>query len=57
MEVTMTNKEYLKIQFKKLIKHNLKIKVFDGEGNSTNYLNITSNNAKEILKILTKEDS
>tara|TARA_R100000664_G_C2708616_1_gene106218 strand:+ start:504 stop:833 length:330 start_codon:yes stop_codon:yes gene_type:complete len=51
----MTNKEYLKNQFKKLIKHDLKIKVFDGEGNSTNYLNITPNNIKQILKILTKD--
>jgi len=54
----MTDKEYFQSQLRKLknTKYGFKIKIFDNEGNSTNYLNITSDNAKEIINILTKDE-
>ena len=46
--------KYLYDQFKKLKKteYGFKIKISDGEGNSTNTMDLTPNRAKDILKIL-----
>jgi len=50
----MTSEEYLKHQFKKLqkTKYGFSIKIFDGNGNATNQMELTPNRAKEILKLL-----
>ena len=50
----MTNEEYLKHQFKKLqkTKYGFSIKIFDGNGNATNQMELTPNIAKEMLKLL-----
>ena len=50
----MNDSEYVRNQFNKLkkTKYGFSIKIDDGEGNHTNRMNLTSNNAREILKIL-----
>ena len=55
----MNNKKYLENQFKILVntEYGFKIKISDGEGNATNYLNITSNDLQNILKTLTNEEN
>ena len=46
--------KYLYDQFKRLkyTEYGFKVKIFDSEGNSTNYMELTPNRAKDILKIL-----
>jgi len=48
--------DYLKGQFEKLktTKYGFSIKIFDGEGNSTNQMELTPNRADEIKEILKK---
>jgi|TARA_R100000479_G_scaffold5577_1_gene2526 radical SAM superfamily enzyme YgiQ (UPF0313 family) len=50
----MTSEEYLKNEFKKLqkTKFGFSVKIFDGNGNATNQMELTPNRAKEILKLL-----
>lgn len=50
----MDSKEYIKLQFSKLVhtKWGYSIKIFDGNGNVTNQMELTPNRAKEILKII-----
>lgn len=52
----MTDKEYLENQFKKLVNstYGFSIKISDGEGNSTNRMDLTPNRAKNILEWLEK---
>ncbi len=56
---SMTSKEYLKTQFKKLkkTKYGFSLKIFDGEGNETNQMELTPNRAKEIIEILKDFDN
>ena len=53
----MTSEEYLINQFKKLqkTKYGFSIKIFDGNGNATNQMELTPNRAKEILEVLKNE--
>ena len=48
--------DYLQGQFKKLktTKYGFSIKIFDGEGNSTNQMELTPNRTDEIKEILKK---
>ena len=50
--------DYLKGQFKKLktTKYGFSIKIFDGEGNSTNHLELTPNRIDELKKIFDKSE-
>ena len=50
----MTSEEYLRRQFYKLknTKYGFSVKIFDGEGNHTNQMELTPNRAIEILRIL-----
>ena len=52
-----TSYDYLKDQFKKLkkTKYGYSVKIFDGNGNHTNQMELTPGRAKEILKILQNE--
>ena len=52
----MTDQEYLESQFKKLVNstYGFSIKISDGEGNSTNRMELTPNRAKHILEWLNK---
>jgi hypothetical protein len=52
----MTDKEYLENQFKRLVNgiYGFSIKISDGEGNSTNRMELTPNRAKHILEWLNK---
>ena len=54
----MTSEEYLRNQFDKLnkTKFGFSIKIFDGEGNYTNQMELTPNRAREILKILEEKE-
>ena len=54
----MTSEEYLRNQFDKLkqTEFGFSIKIFDGEGNYTNQMELTPNRAKEILKILEEKE-
>ena len=47
---------YVREQFKKLktTKYGFSIKIFDGEGNSTNQMELTPNRTDEIKEILKK---
>jgi hypothetical protein len=53
----MTSKEYLINQFNKLqkTKYGFSIKIFDGNGNATNQMELTPNRAKEILEVIKNE--
>tara|TARA_R100001082_G_scaffold58105_1_gene32197 strand:- start:215 stop:391 length:177 start_codon:yes stop_codon:yes gene_type:complete len=53
----MTSEEYLRNQFDRLKKTEFgySIKIFDGEGNFTNQMELTPNRAREILKILEEQ--
>jgi len=55
----MTSKEYLINQFKKLqkTKYGFSIKIFDGNGNATNQIELTPNRAKEILEFIEGENN
>ena len=46
--------EYLRNQFDRLknTEYGFSIKIFDGDGNYTNCMELTPNRAKDILKIL-----
>jgi len=46
--------KYVREEFKKLknTKYGFSIKIFDGEGNYTNQMELTPNRAKNILEIL-----
>ena len=46
--------QYIRGQFDKLedTKYGYSIKIFDGNGNHTNYMELTPNRAEDILKIL-----
>ena len=46
--------QYVKNQFDRLedTKYGFSIKIFDGNGNHTNCMELTPNTAKDILKIL-----
>jgi len=50
--------DYLKGQFEKLktTKYGFSIKIFDGEGNSTNHLELTPNRIDELKKIFDKSE-
>tara|TARA_Y100001973_G_C5195500_1_gene333974 strand:- start:186 stop:365 length:180 start_codon:yes stop_codon:yes gene_type:complete len=50
----MTSEEYLKKQFDRLknTKYGFSVKIWDGEGNHTNQMELTPNRASQILKIL-----
>ena len=50
--------DYLKEQFEKLktTKYGFSIKIFDGEGNSTNHLELTPNRIDELKKIFDKSE-
>ena len=47
-------KQYIRSQFDKLedTKYGYSIKIFDGNGNHTNCMELTPNRAEDILKIL-----
>ena len=51
--------QYLRTKFKKLknTKYGFNIKIFDGENNSTNYMELTPDRAKDILKILVEREN
>tara|TARA_R100001129_G_C5269847_1_gene233748 strand:+ start:706 stop:879 length:174 start_codon:yes stop_codon:yes gene_type:complete len=53
----MTSEEFLRYQFDTLKKTEVgySIKIFDGEGNFTNQMELTPNRAREILKILEEQ--
>ena len=50
--------DYLKEQCEKLktTKYGFSIKIFDGEGNSTNHLELTPNRIDELKKIFDKSE-
>jgi hypothetical protein len=51
--------QYLRSQFERLktTKYGFNIKIVDGENNSTNYMELTPDRAKDILKILQERES
>jgi len=50
---------YVRDQFKKLktTKYGFNIKIVDGENNSTNYMELTPDRVKDILKILVEREN
>jgi hypothetical protein len=51
--------KYLYDQFKKLkyTEYGFKIKISDGQDNTTNWMDLTPNRAKDILKILEEKNN
>jgi hypothetical protein len=51
--------QYLRSQFERLktTKYGFNIKIVDGENNSTNYMELTPDRAKDILKILQEREN
>jgi len=52
----MDSKEYIETQFQRLktTKYGFSVKIFDGDGNATNQMELTPNRAREILEVLEK---
>jgi hypothetical protein len=59
MNKTIDNRDYINSQFEKLVPspYAYTIKITDGFGNSTNYLNITSDELTQLLNILTNTNT
>jgi len=51
--------QYVRSQFERLknTKYGFSIKIVDGENNSTNYMELTPDRVKDILKILKERES
>tara|TARA_R110001606_G_scaffold351954_1_gene502318 strand:- start:37 stop:297 length:261 start_codon:yes stop_codon:yes gene_type:complete len=54
----VTSKDYLKAQFEKLktTKYGFSIKIFDGEGNSTNQMELTPNRVDELKEMFDESE-
>ncbi len=54
----LNSKDYLKAQFEKLktTKYGFSIKIFDGEGNSTNQMELTPNRVDELKEMFDESE-